>query len=118
GADVNAVFCHVEPAKITALLENVFRPNGGEEEIVRMLLQAGADPEIRTGSWSALSQAAGAGNLAVVKVLLEFGADVNTKTGDFSSWDQPYSRDWPIVEPDWRNTRPVYGPVCSGAREL
>ncbi len=118
GADVNALAANTS-ARVTPLLRNVFQTNGGNEEIVRLLLEAGADPEIRTGDWSALAQAAGAGNIPVVKILLAFGADVNTRTPVYaSSWSQPYSDDWPIVEPDWRDTRPLYGAVCTGSLEL
>jgi ankyrin repeat protein len=120
GADVNAVIPQRgRTLQVTPLLKNVFRENGGEERVVRLLLEAGADPEIRIGGWSALSQAAGAGNIGVVKALLEFGADVNTSTPDLAaSWERPYSDDWPIVEPDWRDTRPLYGAVCTGCLEL
>jgi len=118
-ADVNALTQNSGNGRVTPLLKNVFRENGGDEKIVRLLLEAGADPEIRIGGWSALSQAAGAGNLSVVKVLLDFGADVNTRTPDLAStWERPDSDDWPIVEPDWRDTRPLYGAVCTGSLEL
>jgi ankyrin repeat protein len=119
GADVNVFATLGGTARITPLLKNVLQEDGGDEQVVRLLLQAGADPEIRIGDWSALSQAAGAGNIPVVKVLLEFGADVNTRTPDFSSsWGQPYYDLWPIVEPEWRDTRPLYGAVCTGSIEL
>ena len=120
GADVNAVIPQRDRTlRVTPLLRNVFREGGGEEDVVRLLLAAGADPEIRIADWSALSAAAGAGNLGVVKVLLEFGADVNTRTPDLaSSWGRPDCDDWPIVEPDWHDTRPLYGAVCTGNLEL
>lgn len=117
-AEVNALQSN-QTSRVTPLLKNVFRENGGDEKIVRLLLEAGADPEIRIGGWSALSQAAGAGNISVVKTLLDLGADVNTRTPDLaSSWGRPDCDDWPIVEPDWRDTRPLYGAVCTGSLEL
>ena len=120
GADVNAfTLLSSHALGVTPLRKNVFRENGGDEQVVRRLLKAGADPEIRIGGWSALSQAAGAGNIGVVKALLEFGADVNTRTPDCAaSWSRPDFHDWPIVEPDWRDTRPLYGAVCTGCAEL
>ena len=58
----------------------------GKEKCVRALLEAGADPDVRTSDqnprkgWTPLMQAAQQGNGAVVGTLLEFGA--NPHLGD------------------------------------
>jgi ankyrin repeat protein len=52
----------------------------GHLEIVKLLLEHGADVNAKTAYETALHLAAGEGHLEIVKLLLEHGADVNAKT--------------------------------------
>ena len=54
----------------------------GDNELVRQLLEQGADPEKRQDTMTALTCAAIWGQPQVATVLLETGADVNAKNGD------------------------------------
>jgi ankyrin repeat protein len=52
----------------------------GHDEVVRFLLDRGADVNAHGGLWnSALEAAAGQGHDSTVRLLLEKGADVNIK---------------------------------------
>ena len=54
----------------------------GRIDVVRLLLDAGADVDQREGSdWTALFSAASEGHLEVVELLLDAGADFNVKDG-------------------------------------
>jgi ankyrin repeat protein len=52
----------------------------GHLEIVKLLLEHGADVNAKTAYETALHLAAEKGHLEIVKFLLEHGADVNAKT--------------------------------------
>lgn len=49
----------------------------GHEGIVKLLLEAGADPDVSSASGNALHWAAGAGNERIFQLLLEAGADIH-----------------------------------------
>ena len=52
-------------------------------EIIKMLLQAGADPNSKQqGGWTALHAAAKHGNTAMTQLLLDNGADLNIQNDD------------------------------------
>ena len=82
-------------AHIEGLLQKPLDPNGeglllaakeGHLEVVRLLLEAGADKDAAdTDSWTALSTAADNGHLEVVRLLLEAGADKDAAE-DTDSW--------------------------------
>ena len=74
------VVCDVE----TALTRSAFF---GEEEVVRLLLEAGADTEWRDDEFerTALHFAAQTGESEVVRILLEFGADMEAGDCDGST---------------------------------
>jgi ankyrin repeat protein len=76
GADVN----HVCPFGSTPLIWG-----DKSEEMVDLLLQAGADPNKSGTGETPLVSAAGSGNLQVVKKLIAAGADIHTvhESGDF-----------------------------------
>jgi ankyrin repeat protein len=50
----------------------------GDLEIARVLLEAGADPNLVTDAWTPLMEAARLGNREMIQLLVEFGADPNT----------------------------------------
>lgn len=74
GADVE----FTDGKGVTPLMAAV---NAGNENIVRTLLDHGADPKKTVGKLAPLSLAAKKGHYRVVKVLLEKGAEVEKKTG-------------------------------------
>jgi uncharacterized protein len=78
GADVHAVsptFGNVTPMHSAAA--------GGSAEIVHLLLEAGADPNVRqNGGFTALHAAAQNGDVAMARDLLDHGAEVDTATED------------------------------------
>jgi ankyrin repeat protein len=55
---------------------------GKRTEIVRLLLEYGANPNLGTYSYTPLHFASEAGNLEVVRALLEYGADIEPVNGD------------------------------------
>ena len=67
--------------------------DAGHSNLVRLLLEAGADVEWRGGDeedeetyeWTALHHAASGGHLEAVRVLLEFGADIDATNADVDS---------------------------------
>ena len=59
-------------------LQEAIACGDGEENIVKMLLEAGADPNRASWSGSAIHWAAGAGNERILQLLLEAGADVHS----------------------------------------
>src|SRR6266581_4878623 len=78
GADVNAK----PPSRFqnTAVDSAV---SGDHAEVVRILLAAGADPNIRSeANYTTLHKAAAHGNLDIVRMLLDGGADPNTPLDD------------------------------------
>jgi len=57
---------------------------GGHEEVVRVLLEAGANVEDHNeNGHTPLMEAASAGHCGVAKILLEFGAGINTHSNEF-----------------------------------
>lgn len=77
GYDVNKRYM-VEGKKITPIVEAAVQRN---EDIVEMLLEAGADPNIsQVNGETALANAAQNGDYSIAGALLEFGADPNTMT--------------------------------------
>jgi len=59
------------------------RPRGGHLEVVKLLLEHGADPNVKNRDGKTpLHNAASEGHLEVVKLLLERGADPNVKDDD------------------------------------
>ncbi len=78
GADVSLSARNAQ--KVTALHAGATR---GDAEIVRMLLEAGADPNARQeGGFVPLHSAAANGNAPVVELLLKHGARADAKTDD------------------------------------
>lgn len=62
--------------------------HGGHIEVIRMLLAAGANPNIPEGEGvTALTVAAEAGHLEVVKALLAAGADKNYRTPEGTAFE-------------------------------
>ena len=82
GADVHAVAANpmaVQPIHSAAAR----RDAESAERLVRLLLDAGADPNVRQhGGWTPLQQAAAHGNVPLVKLLLERGADTTAAADD------------------------------------
>lgn len=57
---------------------------GGHEEVVRVLLEAGANVEDHNeNGHTPLMEAASAGHVQVAKILLEHGAGINTHSNEF-----------------------------------
>lgn len=57
---------------------------GGHEEVVRVLLEAGANVEDHNeNGHTPLMEAASAGHVPVAKILLEHGAGINTHSNEF-----------------------------------
>ena len=87
-------YCQANQAsRVERLLQKPQHPSGralllaadeGHLEVVRLLLEAGADKEAATidGATTALIVAAGSGHLEVVRLLLEAGADKDAATTD------------------------------------
>ncbi|MGH7134604.1 MAG: ankyrin repeat domain-containing protein, partial [Pirellulales bacterium] len=73
----------------------------GSLEVVRMLLDSGADPSVKSPSYkgplTALREAAEVGDQAVVRLLIERGADVK-RAGPFPLIAALYANDAPCVE--------------------
>ena len=83
---------------IEALLKNGVNPNGltgqwgktalgiaveqGDVEITRLLLDAGADPDIKSGGYTPLVLAALRGHARIVGLLMKAGANPDFKSGD------------------------------------
>jgi ankyrin repeat protein len=60
--------------------------SGGHEEIVKLLLEEGADVNAQRGPYgNALYAASSKGHEKIVKLLLENGADVNAQGGPYSN---------------------------------
>jgi ankyrin repeat protein len=72
GADVNSATSGVPPLTVAAAY-------GGDVEMVKLLLELGADPKARSDSRlaTALHAAAGYGHVEIARILLDAGADVN-----------------------------------------
>ena len=84
GADPNAMsrhrFVKVRPLHTATALE----VSTGNPELVRVLLERGADANGRSeeGGFTPLHNAAGSGAAELVRILLEHGADLDAKTDD------------------------------------
>ncbi|KAK7440465.1 hypothetical protein VKT23_017105 [Stygiomarasmius scandens] len=78
GADVNA-----RDAYGKTLLEDVTRD--GEENIIKLLIEKGADVNVEGGYRTALQAAAYHGQLGTVKLLIAKGADVNAEAGAYGT---------------------------------
>ncbi|MEW6677407.1 MAG: ankyrin repeat domain-containing protein [Pseudomonadota bacterium] len=63
----------------TALVEAVDR---GDVEMVRLLLDAGADPDLKAAGYTPLGRAAMQGHSRIARMLLEAGADPDLKSND------------------------------------
>jgi ankyrin repeat protein len=57
----------------------------GRPEVVRILLENGAEANLRVNLWSPLGQAAAAGNLELIRLLVEWGGDPAAK-GPVALW--------------------------------
>ncbi|KAI7899596.1 ankyrin repeat-containing domain protein [Cokeromyces recurvatus] len=58
----------------------------GEAEIVRSLLESGANPNEKDyAGWTPLHEASLNGHIEVVKILIQYGANVNAKGGDLDT---------------------------------
>jgi ankyrin repeat protein len=78
GADIAAVAKN--PMKVTPLHSAAAAHSG---EIVRLLVENGAPPNIRQeGGWTPLHEAAQIGDKEMVKALLEYGADAQIRSSD------------------------------------
>ncbi|OYY92887.1 MAG: hypothetical protein B7Y41_14100 [Hydrogenophilales bacterium 28-61-23] len=87
--------------RIDALLKNGVNPNGltgqwgksalilaveqGDVEITRLLLDAGADPDLKGGGYTPLVLAALRGHARIARLLLKAGANPDFKSGDGNS---------------------------------
>ncbi|MEW5789135.1 MAG: ankyrin repeat domain-containing protein [Pseudomonadota bacterium] len=69
----------IDPWSRTALIHAVDR---GDVEMVRLLLEGGADPDMKAGGHTPLVLAALHGHARIVKQLLAGGADPDLKSGD------------------------------------
>lgn len=78
GADLR-LFTKNENAKVAPIHSAAF---GNDQECVRILLDAGVEPDMRAEGFTALHSAAQNGNREMVMLLLERGADKNTSTND------------------------------------
>lgn len=57
---------------------------GGHEDIVKLLIEAGADLELQNESGhTPLMEAASGGHVGVAKILLENGAGINTHSDEY-----------------------------------
>ena len=54
----------------------------GDVEMTRLLLEAGADPDMKSGGYTPLGLAAFRGHARIVRMLLQHGADPDLKGGD------------------------------------
>jgi ankyrin repeat protein len=63
---------------MTALMSAAFN---GQEDVVKLLLEKGANVKLDAGGYNALSLAAERGNLSVARLLLEAGADPKARPG-------------------------------------
>lgn len=63
----------------TALIEAIER---GDVEMVRLLLDAGADPDVKGGGYTPLGRAAILGHGRITAMLLKYGADPDLKSSD------------------------------------
>jgi len=81
GVDANML---VGPKGMHAL----FMASGaGDANLVRMLLENGAEPDLKTGQgFSALGISSTYGHARIIEILLEYGADVNRRFGPGGTW--------------------------------
>ncbi len=82
--DINQLFLANEKKQPTTGL--YLAAGFGHHSVVKMLLEAGADPNRRTHrGWTPFLNAAALGRQAVINTLIDFGADVNAVTDDNDS---------------------------------
>ena len=74
GVDVNARVGHYNKYEKTLLHKAVVK---GHVEVVKMLIEAGANLDLSGGSTSPLLQAANEGQIDIVKLLIDAGANIN-----------------------------------------
>lgn len=68
-----------DPWGSSALLHGVMR---GDVELVRLLLDAGADPDLKSAGFTPLGQAALRGHARIAELLLQAGANPDIKSND------------------------------------
>ncbi|MCJ1436663.1 hypothetical protein MMC27_006044 [Xylographa pallens] len=89
GAKVNArsrVSGHEFDDRITCALDAACQHRGSCGDVVRLLLDAGADPNLHIGEYGfPLHTVAWGGNATVVQMLLDAGADPNARSGPYGT---------------------------------
>jgi hypothetical protein len=76
-----------DPLKMTSLMTAMhFAAEGGHEDVLQLLLEHGASPDVRNESGSTpFMRAARSGSLRALKVLYDAGVDINAEKDGFTS---------------------------------
>jgi ankyrin repeat protein len=82
GADPNYI---PDPGGTASPLINAAK--GGHSAAVRLLLQRGALPNVRTANETPLHAAAARGSASIVRLLVQFGSNVNARVGNLGRED-------------------------------